>query len=104
MSTDPFWAAIDAILDQIETDKPNTFNGVRDILDHPVQRAYAGSYTDDASFFGGSGGDRSLFSALRVAGWRITWSEASYYYVAEHPTTGEILTYIEGDVYRGDAR
>lgn len=99
---DAFWTEMDRILDEIETTKPDTFDGVRDILDTPIQRAYAGQYTADASFFGGSGGDRSLFSALRIAGWRMTWREASYYYVAEHPTTGEILTYVEGDVYRND--
>lgn len=97
-----FWSAIDSILDRIEAERPDTFDAVRDILDHPEQRAYAGVYTEDASFFGGSGGDRSLWSALSAAGWRSVWWEASYYYAATHPATGDVLTYIEGDVFRGN--
>ncbi|WP_269089270.1 hypothetical protein [Mycobacterium avium] len=42
-------------------------------------------------------------SALREAGWAIVWAEAVYYFVAKDPA-GDLLTYIEGDVYRGDAR
>lgn len=61
-------------------------------------------FTADQAFFAGSGGDRSLSLALSRAGWLATWAEASYYWIITHRTTGEVLTYIEGDVLRGDAR
>lgn len=93
-----FWTMIDRDLDRIETEKPNTYDAVKDILADQTMPGVASA----PAFFGGSGGDRSLYSALRVAGWRMIWSEASYYYVARHQDTGEILTYCEGDVYPGD--
>ena len=53
------------------------------------------------AFFAGSGGDRTLMSALITAGWKLTWAEASYYYVMRAPN-GDLITYVEGDVYLGD--
>jgi hypothetical protein len=35
------------------------------------------------------------------AGWGLVWAEAVYYYLMRSPG-GELLTYDEGDVYRGD--
>lgn len=106
-----FWTEIDAQLDRIESEKPNTFEGVKAILDgdYPAIRKDANlngvrTFETTSAFFAGSGGDRTLRSALRAVGWSIVWSEASYYYVAKHPATGDLLTYIEGDVYKGDAR
>lgn len=97
-----FWKAIDASLDTIETDKSDTFDKVRDALNTPEAREYgAVTWSKDSAFFGGSGGDRSLMLALVAAGWRVIWSESSYFYVARHTVTGETLTYIEGDVQRG---
>lgn len=97
-----FWAAIDDTLDRIEAERPETFDGVAAALDNETVRAYSGIFNADQSFFGGSGGDRSLWSALRRAGWVRTWVDADYYYVARHPVSGEVLTYCEGDVIRGD--
>jgi hypothetical protein len=107
-----FWQQIDAQLDRIETEKPDTFDGVRAIL---LDTQYAAVVDDvnlngvrtfgpDAAFFAGSGGDRSLWGALHTAGWARVWSGASYYYMVQHPITAETLTYCEGDVLRGDAR
>jgi hypothetical protein len=59
-----------------------------------------GASAGDA-FFGGSGGDDSMMEALGEAGWVTTWAEASYYYVMRAPN-GDVITYCEGDVYRGD--
>lgn len=53
---DEFWRGIDAQLDRIEAERPSTWEGLQAIL--------GGSL--NAAFFGGSGGDRSLLSALRV--------------------------------------
>lgn len=99
MSIDTFWTQIHTDLDRIEQEKPDTYDAVKKIL-----KDQADPYITDApAFFAGSGGDRSLFSALSVAGWHLAWIEASYYYVVTHPETGETLTYCEGDVYPGDA-
>lgn len=93
-AVDDFWAAVGAQLDLIETERPHTFAAVATIL---------GS-SEDHAFFAGSGGDRTLFASLRIAGWALVWAEASYHYVAQHIISGEFLTYVEGDVYPGDAR
>jgi hypothetical protein len=50
-------------------------------------------------FFAGDGDD--VMEALTEAGWRCTWSEASYYFVMEAPD-GSQITYIEGDIEQGD--
>lgn len=134
-----FWTEINAQLDRIETEKPDTYNAVARILapiidqgaiygagshdltpwvsriDSTDRRAepdawpesiltHGVDYRPRRAFFAGGGGDRSLWSALSVAGWHRVWSGASYCYVARHDATGETLTYIEGDVLRGDAR
>lgn len=107
-----FWTEINAQLDRIEAEKPDTFNGVRRVLLDPecgevtrdVNLNGARSFGPNKAFFAGSGGDRSLLSALQVAGWQVIWAEAHYYYVVRHVGTGETLTYCEGDVLRGDAR
>lgn len=60
--------------------------------------------TDGASgegFFAGSGGDDTVMEALQEAGWHVTWAEASYYYVMRAPN-GDEITYVEGDIFRGD--
>lgn len=88
-----FWKIIDAQLDTIEDMKPDTFEGIRQIMPTAPGESAA------PAFFGGSGGDRNLWSALSVAGWVRTWSEASYHYKAMHPATGERITYCEGDIY-----
>lgn len=92
-----FWDAIDAQLDAIEHDKPDTAKGVIDALGGTPES----HLSSNEAHFGGSGGDRTLYSALRKAGWRMVWAEADYYYVAMHRTTRELLTYIEGDVDSG---
>ncbi|MGB3327651.1 MAG: hypothetical protein WBA46_01790 [Thermomicrobiales bacterium] len=91
-----FWQIIDEQLDTIERDRINTYEGIKTIMPTTPGESAA------PAFFGGSGGDRSLFESLSIAGWVQTWSEASYYYVATHPDTGDTLTYIEGDIYPGD--
>lgn len=107
-----FWDNINAQLDRIEAEKPDTFAGVRDILMDPQYSAVVDdvnlngsrTFTERHAFFAGSGGDRSLYEALYRAGWHMVWAEASYYYVVRHNASHAFLTYIEGDVYEGDAR
>jgi hypothetical protein len=97
MNLDAFWTAVDDVLDRIASEKPNTFDGVKAILD--THEAKAGP---DEAFFAGSGGDRTLYGSLHAAGWETTWFEAGYYYGARHPATGDELSYVEGDVLRGN--
>ena len=97
--TNTFWQEVERQLDRIETEKPDTFRAVAAILDDsPQLTEYAGTrVAGKSSFFAGSGGDRSLISALKVAGWVTIWSEAHYHYTMRSPSK-HYLTYIEGDV------
>lgn len=103
-ATIDFWGEVNRQLDQIITDKPTTFDAVKAILDSsPLLNDYAGVRTADQTFFAGGGGDESLRDALEAADWRVTWSQQWYYYVIIGPGPGfEAITYIEGDVMRGD--
>ena len=92
-----YWQGIEAGLARIGGEKPQTFAGVKAILDTMP----GGEVSSGDAFFGGSGGDLSLGEALRDAGWRGVWSEASYYW-CKRSTTGGLLTYVEGDVYEGN--
>jgi hypothetical protein len=104
-----FWKQIDHQLDRIEQECPDTYDEVREILLDPayadvqadMNRNWVRKFSADQAFFAGSGGERSLRSALRDAGWVVTASMAWYYWAVEHPVTKEALTYIEGDVMRG---
>lgn len=88
-----FW---DAIAAQIaELGKAESADDVILILGGPE------SASSGDAFFAGSGGDLSVREALSLAGWTVTWQEASYYYVMQAPN-GDRITYCEGDVYRGD--
>ncbi len=100
-----FWGQVDHQLDRIQAVRPSSFVRLREILTDPAY-THLGVYRDqpmsaDAAFFAGSGGDRSLRSALGDD-WRTTWAEAGYYYVLKHTRTGEVITYVEGDVFAGD--
>jgi hypothetical protein len=85
-----FWAAVDAQLAKLRT--ATTTDDVIRLLDPP---------SSGDAFFHGSGGDNSLQEALSAAGWVTTWADAHYYYVMRAPN-GDLITYVEGDVYRGD--
>jgi hypothetical protein len=54
-------------------------------------------------FFAGSGGDGRVDEALDTAGWEYLWSRANYWWAMKAPDGSEI-TYIEGDIYRGNRR
>ena len=94
MAMSGFWDLIDAQLDEIGAGC-QTFDAVRLVLGR-------GS-SPDATFFAGSGGDRTLAEELRRSGWEHVWGDRIFY-VMRHPVSGEVLTYIEGDVLRGDHR
>lgn len=114
-----FWGQINHQLARIEASEPETFSALRVILTDPEYTevfAYMTRYgarpehlpaahpghDANACHFAGSGGDPTLFEALRAVGWHVSRSVASYYYVATHGSTGATFTYIEGDVLEGD--
>jgi hypothetical protein len=85
-----FWDNINTQLAELRTAR--TADDVIRILDPP---------SSGDAFFAGSGGGDTVEEALGEAGWQVTWSEAHYYYVMRAPN-GDMITYVEGDVYRGD--
>ena len=93
---DAFWAAIDAQLELLKAAK--SADDVITIL--------GGKQVDVATgdaFFAGSGGDGSIAGALTGAGWSVVWMEADYHWCMRAPDGSEI-TYVEGDIYRGNQR
>lgn len=88
-----FWAMVDAQLKELESART---------ADDVIRILASGGCAGEA-FFGGSGGDESVWDALCEAGWTQIWAEAHYYYAMRAPD-GSAITYIEGDIYRGDQR
>jgi hypothetical protein len=93
MSLDEFWAAIEAVCTEVR-------GGVT--LDRLLELCpkIPGISSGDG-FFEGGGGDHDLLSALLEGGWDTVEVRASYYWCAKSPT-GEKLSYVEGDLYRGN--
>ncbi|MFI1530032.1 hypothetical protein [Streptomyces griseus] len=89
---DEFWKLIDAQLKELEFAK-----GADDVI-----RILGGSGQGDAHF-AGSGGDGTVRASLFTAGWELVWQEADYFWVMKAPD-GSMITYVEGDIYRGDKR
>lgn len=89
-----YWDAYDRTLARIIEEKPQTVDEVKMILDtfEPPSSGLA--------FFPG-GADETLADALYRAGWSIDYREGDYVWVGTSRTR-EQLTYVEGDVYRGD--
>lgn len=92
---DPFWENVDQCIDAVE--KAASVDEVITVLNRHFEPSA------EEAFFGGSGGDRQMYEALETAGWTIVWAEAEYWFVARD-RHGDLLTYTEGDVSRGDHR
>ncbi|MEU2366196.1 hypothetical protein ABZ616_36550 [Streptomyces noursei] len=90
---DGFWKLIDVQLKELESAK-----GADDVI-----RILGSELCVGDGFFHGSGGDETVYDALLAAGWSFLWSEAEYYYAMQAPD-GSAITYIEGDIYRGNRR
>ncbi|MGW6202131.1 hypothetical protein ACWF9B_00530 [Streptomyces sp. NPDC055089] len=88
---DLFWSMIGEQLQELRTAK-----SADDVL-----RILANDKGPNRGFFGGSGGDETVSEALRTAGWELVWAESSLYYTMRAPD-GSMITYIEGDILRGD--
>jgi len=87
-----YWAAYDATLTRIRTERPDTFAGLKAILD-----TFEPPSSGDAFFPGGA--DDTLGDALHDAGWLIRWREGDYLWDAIHPTTRARIEHVEGDIY-----
>ena len=94
---DTFWTVIAEQIAELRTAK--TADEVLHIL-RPERNPYGPGHSSHA-FFAGSGGDDSVMEALTDAGWVRTWAKASYYWVMRAPD-GSKITYVEGDVFKGD--
>lgn len=95
MSLTDFWAHIDNQIDQLRT--ATTVDRVLEICPHIPDVA------SGQGFFAGSGGDQQLIDPLtQEAGWRVVWIDADYYFCLRSPDGSEELTYVEGDIYRGN--
>ncbi|MEU3862823.1 hypothetical protein AB0F03_36955 [Streptomyces sp. NPDC028722] len=88
---DIFWAVIAEQLKELRTAKT-----ADDVL-----RTLATDQGPNRGFFAGSGGDETVSDALHTAGWELVWAESSIYYTMRAPD-GSMITYIEGDIHRGD--
>lgn len=95
--SDAFWSIIDAQLAELRS--AATADDVLRILSRE-RNPYGGGASGDG-FFAGSGGDGTVLGSLYEAGWRLRWYEADYHWSAEAPN-GDKITYVEGDIYRGD--
>ena len=94
---DDFWANVDAALNRCAD--ANTVEDVITILNEHFDPS------DGVAFFGGSGGDTQLLDALywdrTTTGWRIVRYDVPYYWCLQD-AHGDLLTYVEGDIYRGN--
>lgn len=97
---DTFWTAVREQLAELRA--AATADDVIRILSHE-RNPYGSVEGAGDGYFAGSGGDDTVWDALDDAGWSQVWSQAAYFYVMQAPD-GSKVTYIEGDIYRGDKR
>ncbi|MFJ3634611.1 hypothetical protein [Streptomyces sp. NPDC090112] len=100
--SDNFWAVIRAQLRELKS--AQSADDVIGILAHD-RNPYGPNWdgADGDAFFAGSGGDYSVWDSLDDAGWTQIWAEWHGYYAMRAPD-GSVITYVEGDIYRGDRR
>lgn len=89
-----YWHFYNRTLQRIAEEKPQTVDGIKAILD-----AFEPPSSGIAFFPGGA--DETLAEAMHTAGWRVDYREGTYVWVATSKT-GEVLTHVEGDIYRGN--
>lgn len=94
MALDAYWDAYDRTLARIVEEKPHDMDALKGILD-----SFEPPSSGEAFFPGGA--DETLADALHKAGWSISYREGDYVWVGVSPT-GEKVSHVEGDLYRGD--
>jgi len=101
MTLDNFWAAVEAQLEELKSAK--SADDVLRILSNERNPYGDPTMSSGDGFFAGGGGDETPYGSLMQAGWAVLWMEAGYYYALRAPD-GSMITYIEGDIYRGNRR
>lgn len=102
---DPFWSTVRQQLTELRT--ATTAEDVLRILSrerNPYRLAdpnWDGIDSAAQGFFAGSGGEDTVDEALGAAGWTYAWSKAPYWWAMRAPD-GSVITYCEGDIYRGN--
>jgi hypothetical protein len=99
-SKDDFWAVIRAQLTELESAQ-SADDVIRILSLERNPYGYGAEISSADGFFAGSGGDDTVAEALETAGWTTVWTRAAYYYAMRAPD-GSLITYIEGDIYKGD--
>lgn len=95
--SDTFWQTVKGQLTELES--AASADDVVRILSKE-RNPYRHDTIQGDGFFAGGGGDDTVREALRTAGWSTIWSAASYWYAMRAPDGSEI-TYVEGDIYKG---
>lgn len=94
MNLDKYWATYDRTLARIVEEKPQSMDSLKAILD-----TFEPPSSGEAFFPGGA--DETLAEALSEAGWEIRFREGDYVWVGTS-RTGEVVSHLEGDLFRGD--
>ncbi len=94
MTLDSYWKMYERTLARVVEEKPQSMDALKAILD-----AFEPPSSGEAFFPGGA--DETLGDALHAAGWHIEWKEGDYLWVGTS-RTGEVVSHVEGDLYRGD--
>lgn len=94
MTADDYWTNYDACLDRVLAGL------TADELIRTCNEHYAKSVGN--AFFPG-GGNRDMLGTLMESGWSTVWVRAEYYFAAKD-RNGDAVTYVEGDLYRGNQR
>ena len=94
-----YWTAIEETAGRLMLAQPTTSAGVAAILAESDPSDPSMRDGRAAAFWSGANAGRSLDGLLMAAGWRYEWAEASYFWQMRHPESGDVIAYIEGDVY-----
>lgn len=94
-----FWDVIRAQLEELRS--AETTDDVLRILSRE-RNPYEHDRIAGNGFFAGSGGDDTVYEALYDAGWITVWYVADYYWCMRKGDS--LVTYVEGDIYRGDTK
>jgi hypothetical protein len=98
MDNEGYWANVTAALDEVRDGGATVDDVMRILKEH-----FAPSSTE--AFCDGSGGDRGLADVLlnEREDWTTVWYDRHYYWCAKD-ANGDELSYVEGDVMRGNAK
>lgn len=98
--SDTFWDQVNIQLDEART--ATSADQLLAVLSH--QRNPYGDPSMAANADGFFAGDSSeLLTVLTESGWSPVWLEANYYWALRAPDAS-VITYIEGDVFRGNQK